>query len=113
MLGHAKTEDEALEIIVAVVQMYREQGHYLERMYKWAARVGFDEIKEQIIEDKKRRVQYYDRFVESQKVAQIDPWKDRVEGLDENEFAVIKPVVASTASNTNREQTTTVLDIAQ
>ena len=40
VLGLVKTEDEALEVIVALVQMYREQGRYLERIYKWAKRVG-------------------------------------------------------------------------
>ncbi len=40
VLCHVKTEDEALQVIVALVQLYREQGHYLERIYKWAKRVG-------------------------------------------------------------------------
>ena len=44
VLGLVKTEDEALEHIVALTQMYREQGRYLERIYKWAKRVGIDEI---------------------------------------------------------------------
>ena len=33
------------------VQLYREQGRYLERIYKWAKRVGIDEIKRQIVDD--------------------------------------------------------------
>ncbi len=40
VLGLVKTEDEALEYIVALTQMYREQGRYLERIYKWAKRIG-------------------------------------------------------------------------
>ena len=40
VLGLVKTEDEALEVIVALVQMYREQARYLERIYKWTKRVG-------------------------------------------------------------------------
>ena len=51
VLGLVKTEDEALEIIVALTQMYREQGRYLERIYKWAKRIGLAEIKRQIIDD--------------------------------------------------------------
>jgi len=86
VLGHAKTEDEALEIIVAVVQMYREQGHYLERIYKWAKRIGHDEIRQQIITNTDRRKAYYDRFVISQKFAQTDPWAERVKGVHKNEF---------------------------
>ena len=40
-----RTEDEALEVIVALVQMYREQARYLERIYKWTKRVGVAEIR--------------------------------------------------------------------
>ncbi len=86
VLGHVKTEDEALEHIVAVVQMYREQGHYLERIYKWARRVGHDEVRRQIMDDANKRKGYFDRFVFSQKFAQVDPWSERVSGKDKHEF---------------------------
>ena len=88
MLCHVETEDEALEIIVALVQLYREQGRYLERIYKWAKRVGIDD-------DPRGRwwrmptsaAHYYDRFVFSQQFAQIDPWAERVTGKDAHEFS--------------------------
>ncbi|MCB1474858.1 MAG: NAD(P)/FAD-dependent oxidoreductase [Rhodobiaceae bacterium] len=86
VLGLVKTEDEALEHIVAVVQMYREQARYLERIYKWAKRVGYDEIRRQIMEDDERRKAYFDRFVFSQKFAQVDPWSERASGKDKHEF---------------------------
>ncbi|MEM7695376.1 MAG: nitrite reductase large subunit NirB [Pseudomonadota bacterium] len=77
-----KTEDEALETIVALVQMYREQGRYLERIYKWARRIGYDEVKRQIADDPARRKYYFDRFVFSQRFAQVDPWAERVEARE-------------------------------
>ncbi|MER9951273.1 nitrite reductase large subunit NirB [Mesorhizobium sp. M0047] len=86
VLGLVKTEDEALEHIVALTQMYREQGRYLERIYKWAKRVGIAEIKRQIMDDGEKRKTYYDRFVFSQKFAQVDPWSERVSGKDKHEF---------------------------
>lgn len=86
VLGMAKSEDEALEIIVALTQMYREQARYLERIYKWAKRIGTAEIKRQVLDDAGRRKAYYDRFVFSQKFAQIDPWSERVSGKDKHEF---------------------------
>jgi len=86
VLGLVKTEDEAIEYIAALTQMYREQGRYLERIYKWAKRVGLDEIRNQIMNDTDRRQAYYDRFVESQKYAQVDPWSERVSGKDKHEF---------------------------
>ena len=86
VLGLVKTEDEALEHIVALTQMYREQGRYLERIYKWAKRIGHDEIRRQIMDDADKRRAYYDRFVFSQKFAQVDPWSERVSGKDKHEF---------------------------
>ncbi|WP_417681183.1 nitrite reductase large subunit NirB [Roseibium sp.] len=86
VLGQVKTEDEAVEYITALIQMYREQGHYLERIYKWAKRIGYDEVRRQIMDDPDRRKAYYDRFVFSQKFAQVDPWSERVSGKDKHEF---------------------------
>ena len=86
-LGHADTEDETIEIIAAVTQLYREQGRYLERIYKWAKRVGVETIRAQVVEDKARRKTLFDRFVASQVPVQRDPWADRVAGKDAHEFA--------------------------
>ena len=86
VLGLVRTEDEALEVIVALTQMYREQARYLERIYKWARRVGIAEIKRQIMDDQERRRGYFDRFVFSQRFAQVDPWSERVSGKDKHEF---------------------------
>jgi nitrite reductase (NADH) large subunit len=89
ILGHAKTEDEAIEIIAALTQAYREQGRYLERVYKWAKRVGIPSIKAMVMDDLEKRRAFYDRFVESQKYAQVDPWEERVNGKDAHEFEAL------------------------
>ncbi|WP_306029568.1 nitrite reductase large subunit NirB [Stappia sp. MMSF_3263] len=86
VLGHVATEGEVMRHIVALVQMYREQGHYLERIYKWAKRIGLDEIRRQIMDELERREAYYERFVFSQKFAQVDPWSERASGKDKHEF---------------------------
>lgn len=89
VLCHADSEDEALEIIVALTQLYREQGHYLERIYKWADRVGIDSIRAAIVTDTARRRHYFERFAFSQTFAQVDPWQERVNGKDAHEFAAL------------------------
>ncbi len=63
VLGHVDTEDETIEVIAALVQLYREQGRYLERIYKWAKRVGLDSIRKQVMDDQDKRRALYDRFV--------------------------------------------------
>jgi nitrite reductase (NADH) large subunit len=80
------TEDEALEYCAATVQLYREQGRYLERIYKWADRVGVDTVRDLIVNDPERRAALYDRFLYSQRFAQSDPWAERVAGRDWHEF---------------------------
>ncbi|MGN7738055.1 nitrite reductase large subunit, partial [Ensifer sp. 22564] len=89
---------EALEHIVALTQMYREQARYLERIYKWAKRVGLDEIRRQIMGDADKRKTYFDRFVFSQKFAQVDPWSERVSGKDKHEFRPMASVGFSQAA---------------
>ena len=88
-LCHVNTEDEAVEVIAALVQLYREQGRYLERIYKWMKRVGKESITKAIVEDLDKRRHYYERFVYSQKFAQVDPWQERVNGKDAHEFAAM------------------------
>jgi nitrite reductase (NADH) large subunit len=92
VLGLVKTEDEALEVIAALVQMYREQGRYLERIYKWAKRVGTDEIRRQVFDDLEKRTAYYTRFIYSQQFAQVDPWAERAAGKDQHEFRPLAAV---------------------
>ncbi len=86
VLGHVKTEEEVIEVSAALMQMYREQGFYLERIYKWADRVGHDEVRRQVLHDVESRKRWFDRFVHSQKFAQVDPWSERVSGKDKHEF---------------------------
>ena len=86
VLTKVATEDEALEMIVATVQLYREQGWYLERIYKWMARVGLGTIRKQVAEDAENRAALFGRFVFSQRFSQRDPWEERTRGLDAHEF---------------------------
>ncbi|MCF8465970.1 MAG: nitrite reductase large subunit NirB [Sneathiella sp.] len=97
ILGRVRSEDETIEHISALTQMYREQGHYLERIYKWAKRIGLEEIRRQIMEDTEARRGYFDRFVLSQKFAQVDPWSERVSGKDKHEFVPMSDLTLEAA----------------
>jgi nitrite reductase (NADH) large subunit len=92
VLCHVPTEDEAVQVIVALTQLYREQGNYLERIYKWAVRVGAASIRAAVVEDRDNREALFDRFVQSQQFSQSDPWSERVGGKDAHEFAPIRHV---------------------
>jgi nitrite reductase (NADH) large subunit len=98
VLGHVDTEEETIEVIAALTQLYREQGRYLERIYKWAKRVGVDTVRQQIMADVDRRKALYDRFVFSQKFSQTDPWAERAAGKDAHEFAPIADLTLKEAA---------------
>ena len=85
LLTRVASEDEAVWAICAITQMYREEGWYLERIYKWMDRVGLDSIRA-AIEDPEIRRALYDRFAYSQRFYRIDPWAERVAGRHADEF---------------------------
>ncbi|MDQ7260980.1 nitrite reductase large subunit NirB [Paracoccus sp. PS-1] len=74
-LASTPCEDEAVEIITAFVQLYREHARYLDRPYKWVAKVGLDWVKEQIADLPARRA-LVERFEISQSVYRRDPWAE-------------------------------------
>ncbi len=83
-----ESEDNTIVYIGALMQMYREQGWYLDRIYKWAAKVGIDYVRETLAKPDELK-SYYDRFVYSQKFMQDDPWAARAAGKDAHEFTPI------------------------
>ena len=98
VLGHVSTEAEAIEVIAALVQLYREQGRYLERIYKWARRVGVETIRAQALDDQERRQTLYERFAYSQRFAQTDPWAERASGREAHEFRPLADLTRAEAA---------------
>jgi len=78
LLCTVPTEEEAMEVIAAFVQLYRENARYLHRIYKWVAKVSLDWCKAQIADPATRRA-LHDRFMQSQSVYQTDPWAELAE----------------------------------
>ncbi len=77
-LTDVATEKEALEIVMAMMQIYRENAKYLDRIYKWVGKVGLDWVKEQVVDDLENRAALVERFLLSQSVYQKDPWAEHV-----------------------------------
>lgn len=98
VLCHVETEAEALDMIIALVQLYREQARYLERIYKWVRRVGVEAVQALIVDDTPRRAALVERFFYAQKFSQIDPWQERVNGVAAHEFAPLAAFPAREAA---------------
>ena len=73
-LAKVTTEQEAINLTVAFIQLYRENARYLDRPYKWVARVGMDWVRAQVVEDADNRAALCERFEISQSVYRKDPW---------------------------------------
>ena len=89
VLCRVETAAEVEEYCGAFMQVYREEARYLERTAPWVERVGLSYIKSRVVEDEADRKALHQRFLESQKLAQIDPWKARAEGAEAHEFTPI------------------------
>ncbi|MDH3326350.1 MAG: nitrite reductase large subunit NirB [Gammaproteobacteria bacterium] len=91
LLCKVTTEEEVIEYCQAFTQLYREEAHYLDRTAPWIERVGLSYIKEKIVENDVLRKDLSNRFVESQKHSQTDPWAERATGgVETNEFIPLK-----------------------
>ena len=93
LLCRVKTEEEVMEYSAAFMQLYREDARYLERTAPWIERVGLSYVKEKIVDDENNRAELHQRFLESQKYSQTDPWAERATaGVDKHEFVAIKQI---------------------
>jgi nitrite reductase (NADH) large subunit len=76
-LADLTSEDEVIEYATAFMQLYRENAKYLDRPYKWVAKVGLDWVKEQVNDPEIRRA-LNERFELSQSIYRTDPWAEHV-----------------------------------
>lgn len=77
-LADVASEQEAIDLATAFMQLYRENAKYLDRPYKWIAKVGLDWVKERIVDDLDERRALIERFELSQSIYQKDPWAEHV-----------------------------------
>ncbi|QDY70227.1 nitrite reductase large subunit NirB [Qingshengfaniella alkalisoli] len=76
-LAKVTSEQEAIDVTVAFVQLFRENAKYLDRPYKWLAKVGLDWVKARVVDDLAERQMLIERFDLSQSIYQKDPWAER------------------------------------
>ena len=77
-LCKVKTDDEVKEYSAAFLQIYREEGFYLERTCHYVARVGLDHVKAAVVNDPLKRKELYERLLFALKDYE-DPWREAVE----------------------------------
>jgi nitrite reductase (NADH) large subunit len=91
-LCKVKTREEVLEYSGAFLQLYREEGWYLDRTVHYVQRVGLDYIKKKILDDEANRKALWERlqFALSD---EPDPWHEPERArVDLRQFIPIKPI---------------------
>ena len=81
-----KTAEEVLEYTGAFMQLYREEGWYLERTVHYINRVGLDYVKKKILEDEALRKALWAKL-QAALEGEPDPWFDLQEAkVDTRQF---------------------------
>ena len=93
LLCKVATQEEVFEYAGAFLQLYRDEGRYLERTAQWVERIGLAHVKQRVVADAEGRKALYARLLESQKYAQVDPWAERArQGVETQEFEPLKAI---------------------
>ncbi|BAL23172.1 nitrite reductase large subunit NirB [Azoarcus sp. KH32C] len=70
------TREEVMEYSGAFLQLYREEGYYLERTVHYIERVGLEHVKKHVLENAENRKALYERLLFALQDAK-DPWAER------------------------------------
>ena len=87
-----RTAEEVMEVSGAFLQLYREEGWYLERTVHWIARVGLDGIKQRVLDDLANRKALWERL-QFALDGEPDPWFEHDKAaVDTRQFIPLVPV---------------------
>ena len=89
-LVKVKTHEEVLEHAGAFLQLYREEGWYLERTVHFVHRVGLDYVKKRVLDDAEGRKALHERLLFALD-GEPDPWAERAAGAARGEFETLAP----------------------
>ncbi|OBS30959.1 nitrite reductase large subunit [Tepidimonas fonticaldi] len=90
-LVKVKTAEEVLEYAGAFLELYRQEGWYLERTCHYVARVGLDHVKRRIVEDAAGRRALWQQLQQALQ-DEPDPWHEFARaGVDERQFEPLRP----------------------
>lgn len=74
MLTTVETEDEVIQLCGALMQYYRETGIYAERTAPWLERMGFENVKNVLLNQEKQK-ELYLRIMEAKKLLRMNHGK--------------------------------------
>ncbi|MEG2154819.1 MAG: nitrite reductase large subunit NirB [Burkholderiaceae bacterium] len=88
-LVKVKTHEEVIEYAAAFLQLYREEGWYLERTVHYVDRVGLDHVKKRIVDDTPGRAALAARMAHALAL-ESDPWHEPAKAqVDPRQFVAL------------------------
>jgi nitrite reductase (NADH) large subunit len=88
-----KTDTEVLEYSGAFLELYRQEGWYLERTVHYVNRVGLDYVKRRILDDHAGRQALWEQLQFALE-GEPDPWFQATEAqVDQRQFVPILPAL--------------------
>ncbi|ANY22665.1 nitrite reductase large subunit NirB [Gordonia terrae] len=93
LLATVDSADEVIRLCGIFVQYYREQGKWLERTYSFVPRIGIDELRAIIVDDRDGLVAGLQEGIDAAVEAYVDPWLDRAEPKSPAQFTSALPLL--------------------
>ena len=85
--------DEAIRLTGVFMQYYRENGRWLERTYDFVPRVGLDELKALLVQDRDGLVAGLEERMQTAVDAYADPWREGREPATTGQFRDALPLI--------------------
>ncbi len=91
LLCTVDTEEDAIRLAGRFMQYYRENAKWLERTYTFMERVGLDEVRAVVVDDRDGDAARLDAAIQAANDAYRDPWLEAVEPATANQFRSVVP----------------------
>jgi nitrite reductase (NADH) large subunit len=93
VLARVDSHDEALRLAGVFMQFYRENARWLERTYDFVPRIGIDELKAILLDDRDGVVAGLETRVKESLDAYRDPWLEGREPVTSGQFTDALPLI--------------------
>ncbi|HZV72901.1 MAG TPA: hypothetical protein VFF79_04220, partial [Conexibacter sp.] len=88
LLTTVASGDDAIRVALTFLQLYREQGEYLERTYDYVERVGLEHVRAAVLDEAGGEpARLRERFAIAKAAADPDPWLERHDPVHPKQFA--------------------------
>ncbi|HWR48265.1 MAG TPA: nitrite reductase large subunit NirB [Pseudonocardiaceae bacterium] len=93
LLATVQGRDEALRLTGTFLQYYRENARWLERTYDFVPRMGLDELRALLVEDRDGIVAGLDERMQASVDSYRDPWREGRKPVTSGQFADSLPLI--------------------